>query len=119
VILPPKWSFPQSSSRLLYDIPSLPALLAYRASLDNEPGKAWVPQWARDAADQAIDDARWRLACASYQWIRGLEMLMGARDDAYRWMVVTGVARLRWIRRSSELMDYLPPSKELAVRRDG
>jgi hypothetical protein len=115
VTLPPKWSFTQSSSRLLHEIPSVPGLLAYRASLDG----VWRPQWARDEADQAIDDARWRLACASYQWIRGLEMLMGARDDAYRWLVVTGVARLRWIRRSSELMDYLPPSKELAVRRDG
>lgn len=117
VILPPKWSFSHTSSRLLYEIPSVPALLAYRASLAT--AGVWGSQRARDEADQAIDDARWRLACESYRWARGLEMLMGARDDAYRWLVVMGVARLRWIRRSSELMDYLPPSKELAVRRDG
>jgi hypothetical protein len=107
------------------DIPSVPELEARREAANAAAMDAAVfdTRWyaaMRDyhRAEQEIDSARWRLACASWQWIQGLEMLMGARDDAYRWMVVTGVARLRWIRRSSELMDYLPPSKELAVRRD-
>lgn len=98
----------------------MPELIARRDSFEIIPGVMYWPSWWEyEHADMLVQDARWRLACASYQWIRGLEMLMGARDDAYRWLVVTGVARLRWIRRSSELMDYLPPSKELAVRRDG
>ena len=108
------------------DIPSVPELEARRDAANAAAMDAAVfdDRWyaamrAYRRVEQEIDSARWLLACASYQWIRGLEMLMGARDDAYRWLVVTGVARLRWIRRSSELMDYLPPSKELAVRRDG
>jgi hypothetical protein len=113
VSLPPRWSFPQSSSRLRYEIPSLPALLAYRASLDNEPGKAWVPQWERDAADQAIDDARWRLACQSWNWC----MVPRVRDvplgEEMFWFAQRMVEALRFEER---LAGRRVPGKELAVR---
>jgi hypothetical protein len=67
-------------------------------------------------AEEALTTARWQVACASYRWVRAFAELRGDRDDAYWWLILRGVARLRWIRRSSGLMDYLAPSQDLVVR---
>lgn len=113
VVLPPKWSFPQSFSRLRGEIPSVPALLAYRASLDTPLGGTWRPQRARDEVDQAIDDARWRLACQSWNWCLVPRVRDVPLGEEMFWFAQCMVEALRFEER---LTGWRVPGKELAVR---
>jgi hypothetical protein len=116
--LAPKWLTSRSGSRLRYDIPSVPALAMYRnqclAWLGFAPG-GW--QWqtayrALEEAEQALDDARWRVACDSYRWVRDYPAL---DDDALYWLVLVNVAALRY-RLLSERPQECSPGRDLAVR---
>lgn len=117
--VPPEWFSPGSGSRLLYDILSVPALEMYRnqclAWLTFAPG-GW--QWhtaykALVEAEQALDDARWRVACESYRWVRDYPTV--SDDERLWWFTVTAIAALRY-RLSSEQPEACSPGMTLAVR---
>jgi hypothetical protein len=117
--LPPRWFTSQSGSRLLGDIPSVPELEMYRnqclAWLTFAPdGWPWQTAYhALEGAEQALDDARWRVACESYRWVRDYPNV--SDDERLWWFTVTAIAALRY-RLLSEQSGTCWSGKELAVR---
>jgi hypothetical protein len=74
--LEPKWMRPYSS-RLLMEIPSVPELrsylnkcLAYFLLFGEGTDGEYRALTAVTHAEQALQDAQWRLACASWRWQR-------------------------------------------------
>jgi hypothetical protein len=105
--LPPKWSHPQSYSRLLDPIPSVPALRAYRNHLAQISSPLYVNFVD---AQQAVEDAEWRLACESWRWCRTPSY---TGDERRRWFAQCMIAALRF----EDCADGLRvPGKELALR---
>lgn len=115
--LPPEWFTSQSGSRLRCDTPSVPELEMYRnqclAWLTLAPGGwPWMTAYhALEGAEQALDDARWRLACESYRWVRDYPTIT---DEQAWWSLMTLIAA----RRSEVLAEAGTcwSGKELAVR---
>jgi hypothetical protein len=106
---------PGPGSRLCHDIPSVPELEMYRnqclAWLTLAPG-GWTAYHVLEEAEQALDDARWRVACESYRWWR--EPRMGSfrdLDEGTWWGYWRIHQSVRWMQRGAR-----PAGKELAVR---
>jgi hypothetical protein len=107
---------PGPGSRLCHDIPSVPELEMYRnqclAWLTLAPG-GWTAYHVLEEAEQALDDARWRLACESYRWVRDYPNV--SDDERLWWFAVMAIAALRY-RLSSEQPETCSPGMTLAVR---
>jgi hypothetical protein len=109
------------------DIPSVPDLewhfreclaAAFRLGpFEGSWGRGWYTAYRElEHAENALDTARWRQACESHQWVTQTDLLRSGHDEDYWWRVLKGTCRLRWLRRNDELLDYLPPSREIVVR---
>lgn len=91
---PPRGVYP-TSNRLLEPIPSVPELQAYRdkllayvflRGLDGGLDDGWYSVMRElERAEQALDDARWRLACESWKWTRWDEQYRGACRERAIW----------------------------------
>jgi hypothetical protein len=107
---------PGPGSRLCHDIPSVPELEMYRnqclAWLTLAPG-GWTAYHVLEEAEQALDDARWRVACESYRWVRDYPNV--SDDERLWWFTVMAIAALRY-RLSSEQPEKCSPGMTLAVR---
>lgn len=107
-MLPSRWWFPASYSRLLDPIPSVPDLRAYILTLAAAAALVPVSQF-RDAW-QALEDAEWRLAVESHRWCQRRPFVRG---EVIYWLSQCTVEALRFEER---LSGYRVPGKELALR---
>lgn len=118
---PPEWVYP-FGNRLLGPIPSVPALQSYRdkclaytflRGLEGVDEGWYTVMRDLERAEQALDDARWRLACASWRWVRESARPVGPDDDFW-WICETAIAARRFL--IMGLLSHYPPGKALALR---
>jgi len=110
-------------NRLLEPIPSVPELQAYRdkllaytflRGLDSGLDDGWYSVMRElERAEQALDDARWRLACTSWSW----SLVPRVRDvplgEEMFWFASRMIEAARFEER---LSGYRVPGKELVPR---
>lgn len=84
---PPRGVYP-TGNRLTEPIPSVPELQSYRdrllaytflRGLGGVDDGWYSVMRDLERSEQALDDARWRLACASWRWCRKLDYLARTR----------------------------------------
>jgi hypothetical protein len=116
--LEPKW-FRPASNRLLMEIPSVPELrryldkcLAYFLLFGEGTDGEYRASRAVADAEQALQDAQWRLACASWQWCQTPSFVR----PEFAWFSNRLVEALRFGERQS---GYRTPGKVLVLRTPG
>lgn len=116
---PPDGVYPVGN-RLLGPIPSVPELQSYRdrllaytflRGLEGLDDGWYSIMRELERSEQALDDARWRLACASWRSCRWEEMFRGSRREQAIWAGITLCMVWRWTGVFDE------PTKVLALRR--
>lgn len=118
---PPEGVYP-FGNRLLGPIPSVPALQSYRdkclaytflRGLEGVDEGWYTVMRDLERAEQALDDARWRLACESWNWCLVPRVRDVPLGEEMFWFAQRMVEALRFEER---LFGYRRPGKELALR---
>ena len=108
--LPPKWSQPVHHA--FGDIPSVPHLEGYIAHLWDSEWSTYSVMAELERAYLSLDTARWRLACASWHWLRRPGVAQYGGEAEY-WAVRQWAAAEVFTLRGDPL---LPPTRVLALR---